>query len=146
VLRAGRIEQVGSPLELYDDPDNAFVAGFIGSPRMNFLSGRTLPGGRFAVGGVEVDVPLSVSPVAGSEVQVGIRPEHLDEEAGVALPLKVEVVEQLGSTAYVHGVLPTGETVIAERRSGQPKVGETIEVRFEAAKVRVFVADGARVR
>jgi lactose/L-arabinose transport system ATP-binding protein len=64
----------------------------------------------------------------------------------VALPLKVEVVEQLGSTAYVHGTLPSGETVIAERRSGSAKVDETIEVRFDAGRVRVFGMDGARVR
>ena len=146
VLRVGRIEQVGSPLELYDDPDNAFVAGFIGSPRMNFLAGRSLGGGRFAVGGTEVEVPLVQAPAAGTDVQFGVRPEHLDEGAGIVLPLKVEVVEQLGSTAYVHGILPTGESVIAERRSGQPKVDETIEVRFEAERVRVFTMDGARVR
>jgi ABC-type sugar transport system ATPase subunit len=98
------------------------------------------------VGGVELSVPLAAAPAAGTEVRVGIRPEHLDEGTGVVLPLKVEVVEQLGSTAYVHGALTTGETVIAERRSGSAKVDETIELRFDAARVRVFGMDGARVR
>ena len=144
VLRAGVIEQVGSPLELYEDPHNSFVAGFIGSPRMNFLAGRGLPGNRIAIGGTEFISPVVVA--VGAEVAVGIRPEHLDEATGNALSLKVEVVERLGSTAYVHGVLPTGETLVAEQRSSAPSFGDTIAVHFDPAKVRLFDAAGQRLR
>ncbi|HEV7276292.1 MAG TPA: sn-glycerol-3-phosphate ABC transporter ATP-binding protein UgpC [Devosiaceae bacterium] len=144
VLRAGRIEQVGTPLELYDDPDNAFVAGFIGSPRMNFLAASASSGNRLAIGGTEVETPVTFD--TGTPLQFGIRPEHLDEETGVTLPLKVEVVEQLGSTAYVHGTLATGETLVAERRRDRPRPGETIELRFDPAKVRLFGEDGQRLR
>ncbi|MGV8832987.1 MAG: ABC transporter ATP-binding protein [Devosia sp.] len=144
VLRGGVIEQVGSPLELYDNPANAFVAGFIGSPRMNFVAGKGLPANRIAVGGIEFDAPINVT--AGAEISVGIRPEHLDGETGVALPLKLELVEQLGSTTYVHGLLETGETVIAEQRAGGCVMGETIQVRFDPQKVRLFDTAGMRLR
>tara|TARA_R110000868_G_scaffold38_9_gene356 strand:+ start:2097 stop:3146 length:1050 start_codon:yes stop_codon:yes gene_type:complete len=144
VLRGGVIEQVGSPLELYENPANAFVAGFIGSPRMNFVAGKGLPANRIAVGGIEFDAPIDVT--SGAEISVGIRPEHLDGETGVALPLKVELVEQLGSTTYVHGVLETGETVVAEQRAGGCSLGDTIEVRFDPKKVRLFNAAGMRLR
>jgi lactose/L-arabinose transport system ATP-binding protein len=144
VLRAGRIEQVGSPLELYDDPDNAFVAGFIGSPRMNFLPAVAAAGGRLSIGGTGIEAPVAVA--TGAEVQFGIRPEHLDEEAGSALQLKVEVVEQLGSTAYVHGTLPNGEVLVTERRRDRPRPGDSIELRFDPARVRLFDAAGQRLR
>jgi lactose/L-arabinose transport system ATP-binding protein len=83
VLRAGRVEQVGAPLELYNDPANQFVAGFIGSPRMNFLAAESLgsAGGptRFRLvnqGGAEIALPLSASLPPGTPAVVGIRPEH----------------------------------------------------------------------
>jgi lactose/L-arabinose transport system ATP-binding protein len=144
VLRAGNIEQVGSPIALYEDPDNAFVAGFIGSPRMNFLKATALPGNRLSLGGTEITSPVAVT--VGQVVQFGIRPEHLDEPAGEKLTLKVDVTEQLGSTGYVHGVLPSGETVIAERRNDRPKFGDTLTVTFDPAKARLFTTEGARIR
>ncbi|MEM7491012.1 MAG: sn-glycerol-3-phosphate ABC transporter ATP-binding protein UgpC, partial [Pseudomonadota bacterium] len=77
VLRAGRIEQVGAPLDLYRDPDNRFVAGFIGSPSMNFVSG-TVKGGAVEVPALGATLPVPVTlPSEGSEVIVGMRPEHL---------------------------------------------------------------------
>ena len=144
VLRAGVIEQVGSPLELYDNPSNSFVAGFIGSPRMNFLSGKGLPGNRIAAGGIEFVSPVAIAE--GAAITVGIRPEHLDEAVGTALALKVEVVERLGSTAYVHGVLSTGETVVAEQRSATPGFGDRIAVHFDPTRIRLFDAAGLRLR
>ena len=79
VLRAGRIEQVGAPLELYDNPANQFVAGFIGSPRMNFLAAESLGQGRFRLlnqGGAEIALPLRAPLAAGEAAVVGIRPEQ----------------------------------------------------------------------
>jgi lactose/L-arabinose transport system ATP-binding protein len=146
VLRAGIIEQVGAPLELYNDPDNAFVAGFIGSPRMNFLKARSLGNRRFAVGGVEVAVPVEAEVAAGEEVQFGIRPEHFDAVEGVELAARIDVVEELGSTAYLHAGLTTGEAVVAERRVGRGRGGEAVTLRFEPGQVRLFDASGQRLR
>ena len=140
----GRIEQVGTPLELYEDPDNAFVAGFIGSPRMNFLTASASGAGRLALGGTEIVTPVALA--AGTDLQFGIRPERLDDETGVVLPLKVEVVEQLGSTAYVHGTLANGDVLVAERRRDRPRPGDTIDLRFDPARVRLFDGHGQRLR
>ena len=133
VLRAGRIEQIGTPLSLYQDPDNAFVAGFIGSPRMNFLSATVQAGGLLAVGGREMDSPVQTPLEPGKKLQLGLRPEHLDQAEGIGLEASVEFVEALGSTSYVHATLATGETVIAERRSSQPSTGDKITLHFAPA-------------
>lgn len=146
VLRAGRIAQIGAPIDLYQEPDNAFVAGFIGSPRMNFLAATVRPGGRLAVGGVEMHSPARTALDPGTVLQVGIRPEHLDQSDGVTLEAQVEFVEILGSTSYVHAALATGETIIAERRFSHPLAGDKINLRFEPVSVRLFTEDGARVR
>jgi lactose/L-arabinose transport system ATP-binding protein len=146
VLRAGRIEQIGAPVELYQNPDNAFVAGFIGSPRMNFLAATVQPGGKLVAGGIEVDSPVGTALQPGKVLQFGLRPEHLDAADGMSLEASVEFVEILGSTSYVHAVLATGETVIAERRSGQPRTGDKITLRFAPASIRLFAEDGARIR
>jgi lactose/L-arabinose transport system ATP-binding protein len=147
VLRAGRIEQIGAPLDLYHNPDNAFVAGFIGSPRMNFLAATVLGSGRISVGGIEIDCPVTSKLEPGKKLQLGLRPEHLDQADGIVLEATVEFVEAMGSTAYVHAALATGETVIAERRSGaQPRTGDKIALRFAPGSVRLFGDDGARIR
>jgi lactose/L-arabinose transport system ATP-binding protein len=146
VLRAGRIEQIGTPIELYQNPDNAFVAGFIGSPRMNFLRATAQPGGRLAVGGIEIESRAQSPLEPGRMLQLGIRPEHLDEAGGLALEAIVDFVEMLGSTSYVHATLPSGETLIAERRGVPPRAGERIPLRFAPASIRLFADDGSRLR
>ncbi|CAH2409651.1 hypothetical protein MES5069_930004 [Mesorhizobium escarrei] len=145
VLKAGKIEQIGTPLSLYDDPDNAFVAGFIGSPRMNFLKATVADGGKtLLVGDASVDMShLATRLGNGQDVTLGIRPEHLDESRGwVELSLAVDVTERLGSTACVHGVLPSGETVVAERREDQPRFGVTIMLRFLPSRAHIFDPEG----
>jgi len=103
VLRAGRIEQVGAPLDLYRDPDNRFVAGFIGSPAMNFLDG-VVQGGKIDVPGLQqaVSVPVTL-PEEGTAVSLGLRPEHLviDPEGDTHV---VELTEALGGVSYAEGV------------------------------------------
>ncbi|RWB73975.1 MAG: ABC transporter ATP-binding protein [Mesorhizobium sp.] len=148
VLKAGRIEQTGTPLSLYDDPDNAFVAGFIGTPRMNFLKAVVVDDGKtLTVGEARVDIShLKTGLESGKTVTLGIRPEHLDEKQGVALSLAVDVTERLGSTSYVHGALPSGETVVVERREDQPRFGESITLRFQPKRARVFDEEGRRIR
>jgi lactose/L-arabinose transport system ATP-binding protein len=115
VLRSGRIEQVGKPMELYSDPDNKFVGGFIGSPAMNFLSG-TIAGGHVSVPGLKRDLALPLNlHEDGRKVSVGLRPEHLEiDPAGDTLT--VELTEALGGVSFAHLVTPTGETLIVEER------------------------------
>jgi multiple sugar transport system ATP-binding protein len=120
VLRDGRLEQVGRPLDLYNRPVNRFVAGFIGSPRMNFLAGRIagLERGTLAVdvdGLPSTALALAPAPDArdlaiGAAVTLGVRPEHLDldPKGTQGWPLVVEVVEHLGGTSQIHGRLPDG--------------------------------------
>jgi lactose/L-arabinose transport system ATP-binding protein len=146
VLRAGRIEQIGTPTNLYEDPDNAFVAGFIGSPRMNFLAATVQPSGRLLAGGVEVESPVTAKLEVGTKLQLGLRPEHLDQADGIGLEASVEFVEALGSTSYVHAKLATGEDVIAEQRRHRPKTGDKITLHFAPGSMCLFNDSGARIR
>ncbi|MEC7963039.1 MAG: TOBE domain-containing protein, partial [Pseudomonadota bacterium] len=119
VLRAGHIEQVGSPMELYQNPDNKFVAGFIGSPSMNFLEG-VVEAGKVrvaALGGqlIETDVAL---PADGAKITVGLRPQHLAVAAGDS-PLSVDIRERLGGVAYDYLTTPTGEALVVETRGDE---------------------------
>ena len=146
VLRAGRIEQVGTPMDLYDDPDNAFVAGFIGSPRMNFLTATVTADG-LLMGSVLAPLPpLATRLTIGQTLQLGIRPEHLDQTTGVTFPATVEVVEKLGSTAFVHCRLDSGEAVVAEQRETAARPGSRLALQFDIARARLFEPGGARLR
>jgi lactose/L-arabinose transport system ATP-binding protein len=144
VLRAGKVEQIGSPETLYEDPANLFVAGFIGSPRMNFLRGKA----------TEAGLTLDAGPVvpirAGEtrEVQVGIRPEHfVIGGADSPLDVKVDVVENLGGTRYVYGTTKSGEDLIVEARDHlNVKAGEHLPVGYRHDRVLAFSADGRRLR
>jgi multiple sugar transport system ATP-binding protein len=102
VLSDGVLQQVGRPQDVYDHPDNVFVASFIGSPPMNLLKGRAMSG-RVAVGDLEFDH----AQVADGDVLVGVRPEGLRpvgrDHAGASLELRIEVVEPLGDEVLVHG-------------------------------------------
>ncbi|MEM9636081.1 MAG: sn-glycerol-3-phosphate ABC transporter ATP-binding protein UgpC [Pseudomonadota bacterium] len=140
VLRLGNIEQVGAPLELYRDPDNKFVAGFIGSPAMNFLSGTVVEGGVEVPGlgrVVAVDANL---PAAGTSVIIGIRPEHIEVQIGQGA-LKAELSEALGGVSYLHLDTPTGERIIVEERGDErANEGDTVDITFETRRVYVFDA------
>jgi len=116
VLRAGRVEQVGAPMELYTDPDNRFVAGFIGSPSMNFVDGTVAQGAvRLPSLGDRV-VPTSVAlPGDGARVLVGLRPQVLRLSPGPS-PIRLDLRERLGGVSYVHLALPDGGRMIAETR------------------------------
>ena len=150
VLRAGRIEQVGAPMDLYRDPANAFVAGFIGSPRMNFLPATVRRDGallRVGLGGTPlVFTPRGTPPPDGAPVQIGIRPEHM---TGGALPLSVtaEVVERLGATGYVYGRLPDGAGVVAQidPAGPVPARGAQVRVFMDPAAAFLFDASGVRI-
>jgi multiple sugar transport system ATP-binding protein len=148
VMDDGRIEQVGSPLELYDRPENVFVAKFIGSPAMNLIEGTVVR--RDGALGVEVDghrLPVSAETGAGDGQAViyGIRPEHL----GIAddgFPAHVSVVEPTGSETLVF--LRFGETdMVAVLRDWHDfKPGQTVHLRPRAERAHLFdAATGARV-
>jgi lactose/L-arabinose transport system ATP-binding protein len=146
VLRSGRIEQVGKPLDLYNDPDNRFVAGFIGSPAMNFVAGKVDGPGRIAAAGLAQPVATAVAlPGAGAEVTVGLRPQHLRITEGATH--RVDLTEALGGVAYVHLTAPSGEKLIVERHDQvMLEPGAMVGVGFDPARAMVFASDGLRLR
>jgi lactose/L-arabinose transport system ATP-binding protein len=148
VLRAGRIEQVGRPLDLYRDPDNRFVAGFIGSPAMNFAGGRVAAPGQIEVPGLGTTVRTSAQlPATGTAVTVGLRPQHLTVDPAGATH-RVEITEALGGVSYMHVSGPTGEKFVIEQHDDQPSApGAVVGLKFDGAQAMVFdAADGRRLR
>jgi multiple sugar transport system ATP-binding protein len=138
VMHDGIVEQMGAPLELYDRPANLFVAGFIGSPSMNFLKGR-LQGGRFVTAtGTALPVPNAPAASEGKPIIYGIRPEHfiLDETNG--LPAEVVVVEPTGSETQVFAKFGGADIVgvFRERINAQP--GQQIRVTLDPKVVHLF--------
>ncbi|TGQ66228.1 MAG: sn-glycerol-3-phosphate ABC transporter ATP-binding protein UgpC [Mesorhizobium sp.] len=154
VLRGGHVEQIGRPLDLYDDPDNQFVAGFVGSPKMNFIKGRIV--GRDAHGVVvelageektRIVQPLTgAAPEAGSKVIVGVRPEHfgIAGEGDADLTLAIDVVEHLGGTSFVYARTANGEDVVVQRDAA--KVPDTPEITVSIRKSYLFDEKGLRLR
>lgn len=139
VLRAGRIEQVGKPLDLYNNPANKFVAGFIGAPQMNFLEGqmarRTLTLGA----GMSREVPLAEGKTGA--VTLGIRPEGI----GVSLDghgdmqIKVKNFEQLGSVTYIYGAFDNGERLTVQLPEQIPLTrNQTIGVTLPTEAFHIF--------
>ena len=131
VLRAGKIEQVGSPLELYNRPANRFVAGFIGSPRMNF-------------------VPAMLDKAPAGAHEIGVRPEHLTlEPAADAFPLTITVtqVEQLGGHALLYGKLQGGTASVTAQVAGQhaAQLDDVVVLHAPRAACHYFNSDGLRV-
>jgi len=127
VMNAGRVEQIGTPLDCYDNPANLFVAGFIGSPAMNFISG-TVHGGAIDLGG-GVSFPLKNDPSikTGSRVILGVRPEHLSVSSE-GLPAEVVVVEPTGADTQIYCKLAGTDVnaVVRERHEFHP--GEMIRL------------------
>jgi ABC-type sugar transport systems, ATPase components len=146
VLRDGRVEQVGAPLVLYHNPHNQFVAGFIGSPRMNFLNATVvqtknneawlkLTGGE--VFQVQIDRPVTV----GDVLLLGIRPEHLqvDTTGDVRVSVKVDVVEALGGTTFAYTQYADEDQVVVVTDGGHiiPR-GKTMQVSFSMEHIHLF--------
>ena len=150
VLRGGVIEQVGPPARLYDDPDNLFVAGFIGSPRMNTLNGRWHAGGIVEIDGVRLPGPaLTAPPRDGADVVVGIRPEHLArvDADGPALRIRLDVAEFLGGTTWLYCTTTSGQRIVMEApRSAVPNTGELFCAAADPDGIRLFDPSGPRLR
>jgi multiple sugar transport system ATP-binding protein len=143
VMHDGIVEQMGAPLDLYDRPDNLFVAGFIGSPAMNFIKGRIGGTGFVSEGGVALPVGRAPAGMEGKPVIYGLRPEHIQiDPQGV--PAKIVVVEPTGSETQV--VLDAGgQEIIAifrERLTARP--GETIRISPSLAVAHLFDAETGR--
>ena len=151
VLDKGVISQVGSPLDLYNEPANKFVAAFIGSPSMNFfdvdiaaMNGRTasvvLPGGRTA----EVSVRTSAAEL--HTAQLGVRPEHLimvQPSDAASFTGAVRIVEHLGNSTLVYVDTPAGQLIVEGEGNLEVKSGEAVGLRLNAAHARLFRSDGA---
>ena len=133
VLNNGRVEQIGTPQELYERPANIFVAGFIGSPAMNIIGVDSL------------SQELRDQATAISAVKFGIRPEHLSIGEEGDLHMLVEDVEYLGGTGYVYGTVD-GRSIVVEYRSATPlAVGERVAVAIDRSELHFFDNDGKRV-
>ncbi len=156
VLRAGNIEQVGAPLDLYDDPANRFVAGFVGSPKMNFLDATVIGGGADSVTlaldsdpAVRLTLPIKERVNQGARVSLGIRPEHFADAGGgdADLTVHVDVAEHLGNTSYVYARTEGGEQLIIERPESRD-VGnrDRLTVGLSARRAFLFDSKGERLR
>ncbi|MDQ3721476.1 MAG: sn-glycerol-3-phosphate ABC transporter ATP-binding protein UgpC, partial [Actinomycetota bacterium] len=172
VMRSGVLQQVAAPRELYNNPVNIFVAGFIGSPAMNFFSG-TISRGKLKLPFAELPVPEGVSH--SGEVIVGVRPEDFEDarfapaghDAGVQFQAPIEVVESMGSEIYVYfsfeggevssdelaelardtGVAETGLAVARLNPESEVGHGETAKLWFDGAKLHLFDPhDGSNLR
>jgi ABC-type sugar transport system ATPase subunit len=153
VLRAGRVEQIGSPLELYRRPRNRFVAGFIGSPQMNFLEAKAVGASDASVQlaleaapASATQVPVRAAVAAGARLSVGVRPEHvrLDATAEPAIEVSavVERLEQLGGISFLYGRLPSGEGLTVQVLGPlAQRAGESIAVRLPVAALHLFEAN-----
>jgi multiple sugar transport system ATP-binding protein len=152
VLNAGEISQVGSPLDLYHRPDNLFVAGFIGSPKMNFINGKVVSANGTTVavdlGALgTIELPRTSTDVAGQNVTLGIRPEHLSLGRGeFTLETTPTIVEQLGIHSISYSTLPGGEAFIG-LFEGNPEIqdGTPLKIGFDISKAHLFDARGLAV-
>ncbi|MGY3437256.1 MULTISPECIES: ABC transporter ATP-binding protein [unclassified Marinovum] len=141
VLRAGYIEQVGSPMELYQNPDNKFVAGFIGSPSMNFLAAKVSGNGVVVPGLDGRHVPASVAlPPEGSDVIIGVRPQNLTVSE-VPSSVRIDIRERLGGVAYDYLISATGERIVVETRGDEAiPEGTAVTLDFDPADAMYFDA------
>jgi multiple sugar transport system ATP-binding protein len=144
VMQGGHIEQIGTPLDLYDNPKNVFVAGFLGSPAMNFLDGVIVEDkGAFLDLGGAGRVPLSgrIGHAVGKAVIVGIRPEDIGIADTGGVPAEVLVVEPTGSETHL-AVRLGGQDIIVVLRSRVSLIpGDRIRLSFDGAKVHLFDKD-----
>ena len=141
VMNAGKVEQIGTPLELYDNPANLFVAGFIGSPSMNFIPGKVNGAGIDLGGGISL--PLKTDVKNGSSIILGVRPEHL-AVSPQGLPAEVVVVEPTGADTQIYCKLAGVDVnaIVRERHEFHP--GESIRLAPQATFL-FDPASGARL-
>ena len=142
VMNGGNIEQTGTPLELYDFPDNLFVAGFIGSPAMNFIKGEARNGAFVAADGSVLPLPRG-GGTDGKKLIFGIRPEHFVLSSD-GLPARVHVLEPTGAETQVMADFAGTPIVAAFRERIGARPGEDIHIRANPDLVHIFDADTGR--
>ncbi len=141
VLRLGVIEQVGAPMDLYRDPDNKFVAGFIGSPAMNFVSG-TAKGGAVEAPGLAASYDGMISAAyEGKALSVGARPEHITIDPNGDTHL-VEMTESLGGVSFAYLTSDSGERIVVEERGDvRSEEGAKVGINIDASRIYLFDAE-----
>jgi len=146
VLDQGIISQSGGPMELYNNPSNLFVGGFIGSPKMNFINTKILSSNTKSTkvdlfGSSDIVIPkTSKTSSSGDQVTLGVRPEHLlvNKKSSSSWESKVFVVEKLGSGTFLY-LEKEGEPLVVETEGDSKiKVGDTVKVGFDADKCHLF--------
>jgi multiple sugar transport system ATP-binding protein len=152
VLHGGRVEQVGSPLELYNHPANTFVAGFIGSPKMNLIELKVLSAAANSVaielpGGGTMTLPVKSDGLApGSEVILGIRPEHLQISQDGQFKGKINLAERLGSLTIFHVDITPSLTLVVQADGGNPAVPHSdVVLTVDPANCHLFDASGRSI-
>ena len=154
VLRDGYVEQVGTPLELYHHPNNLFVAGFIGSPKMNFIEATLLQGSESGAlvelpGGLQISIPVDSSTVtANSAVTLGVRPEDAGGNDGeIVLPITIDVAERLGGSTFLYGKCAGLDNFVVQRPGLElARGGDNLDLRFAADACYLFDGEGAAYR
>lgn len=148
VLNAGRVEQFDTPIALYDRPANRFVAGFIGSPKMNFIDGRALGPSLFGAAGRQVEIPGLVDPLPDGKLTLGIRPEHIAYDRSNGLwSGKILIEEQLGSDAYFTVEVPNvGQLTVRAVGERGYRRGDIIHLTPQAEHSHVFDSNGIALR
>ncbi|WP_419909583.1 ABC transporter ATP-binding protein [Hoeflea sp.] len=148
VLNAGRIEQVGAPLDLYNRPQNTFVAGFIGSPRMNLVDAAAeASDGRIELvtGPQRIAISSSIRITRSDKITFGARPEHIEivDEKDADITATVDLSEQLGGETYLY-CTPEGMPQLTVHQLGQLPVhnGQEVHLRFDRAAMHLFDGDG----
>ncbi len=142
VMRDGYVEQIGTPLDLYDRPANLFVAGFIGSPGMNLIKGTISTGGPIefvADGGVKLPVPDDIALERGQPVVYGIRPEHVGITTGGSAA-QVALIEPTGAETQITATLGTGQIIATVRDRLSLKSGDPISITSDIKNVHLFDA------
>ena len=159
VMNGGVIQQCGRPLDLYDDPDNMFVAGFIGSPRMNFMKAlvvaRTSDSVTVEGTGIgRLTLPFRGFPAEGGPVTLGLRPAHVGLRGAeahqaadrITLASTLAFVEELGDVTYVHSNLPGGERLVLRSLDGRYAGGHDLTAIADPAWILLFDEAGRRIR
>jgi sn-glycerol 3-phosphate transport system ATP-binding protein len=142
VMNAGIADQIGRPLDLYEQPATVFVAGFIGSPAMNLVPGHLGPGG-VAVAGTVLPLGGHGDQERGRPVVVGLRPEHLEPAGDGALAVQVDLLERLGADTILHGSVGVDGPRLLARVPGTfaPSLGETVGFAIRPEHIHLFDAD-----
>ena len=145
VLSPNGVQQIGSPMHLYQRPANVFVAGFIGSPKMNLVEGTVLDGGRVLVG-EGGRLTWASQCAAGQRIMVGLRPEHLVPDPDGALRGSVLLIERLGAESYVHLSVPgIARPLVVALRGDPPREDSNWAVSPVAGHIHVFDEQGLRI-